>query len=494
MSTRLGLVRRSPAFGLLLLATAGSGFGTYLAAIALTVDIYDRTNSPMWVAGLLIADFLPIVVIGLVLGPLVDRLSRRGLMVVSDLVRFGVFAALPFVDSPAAIVGLAAVAGVATGFFRPAAFAGLPNLVPDRELTNANSLLQVVETLAWMVGPVVGGLMLAAWSPSVPYAVNAVTFLVSALLVAGIAESKLRSEESLTRGHWRDVADGIRLVLASAPLRTVLIVWNVVLVGSAAINVAEVVFAKDTLDAGDIGFGVLIAASGVGLALGAYLAAPTLGKVGLRRHYVGSIVLMGVGWGGAAFAGSIWVAVPLVVAGAVGNGAAIVCNQILVQRGAPDRYRGRALATIMSSNYAVLGLSMAGAGLVTATLGADVVWMISGAVYLFGAAVCLLVTRWLPVSVTDEDDVLDRHGEEAASALMGDVSPVPVYAPEPLVTAAAAPVPEPVPEFPPAPAYTGQPTPLGSGEASSRGSLDRIANLLEEIEDRRRFEAGRRAS
>ena len=101
-------------------------------------------------------------------------------MVSSDIVRFGVFAALPFVNGPTAIVALAGVAGVATGFFRPAAYAGLPNLVPDDELTNANSLLQVIETLAWMIGPVVGGLMFAAWGPDVPYAVNAVTFLVSA--------------------------------------------------------------------------------------------------------------------------------------------------------------------------------------------------------------------------------------------------------------------------------------------------------------------------
>ena len=131
-SSRLGLMRRSPSFGLLFLATAGSSFGTYLAAIALTVHIYGLTGSGVWVAGLLIADFLPIVVIGLLLGPLVDRVSRRKLMVVSDLVRFGVFAALPFVDSPEAIVGLAAVAGVATGFFRPAVYAGLPEPRPRR--------------------------------------------------------------------------------------------------------------------------------------------------------------------------------------------------------------------------------------------------------------------------------------------------------------------------------------------------------------------------
>jgi len=193
---RLGLLRRSPAFGYLFLATAGSSFGTYLAAIALTVNVYDETGSGAWVAALLIADFLPIVLIGLLLGPLVDRLSRRRLMIVSDLARFGVFAALPFVNGPSAIVALAAVSGVATGFFLPAVYAGLPNLVPDEELTNANSLLQTVETLSWMIGPVLGGLMLSAWGTSVPYAVNAVTFLVSAALVARIPETRLRSEDS----------------------------------------------------------------------------------------------------------------------------------------------------------------------------------------------------------------------------------------------------------------------------------------------------------
>jgi MFS family permease len=466
---RLGLLRRSPSFGLLFLATAGSSVGTYLAAIVLTVDVYDRTQSGVWVAALLIADFLPIVLIGLLLGPLVDRLSRRGLMVVSDLARFGVFAALPFVDSPGAIVGLAAVAGIATGFFRPAVYAGLPNLVPDEELTNANSLLQTVETLAWMIGPIAGGLMLTAWEPSVPYVVNAVTFLVSAALVVQIPERRLRSEESLTRGHWRDVSDGIRLVFTSAPLRTVLIVWNVVLLGSGAINVAEVVFAKETLDAGDIGFGGLIAASGVGLAVGSYLAAPALGRVGLRRHYAGSIGLMAVGWGGAALSPSIWVAIPFVVGGAAGNGAAIICNQLLVQRGAPDRYRGRALATIMSANYAVLGLAMGAAGVLTDAFGPRSVWIGAGIVYLLGAGVAFMVTRWLPVTGTeDEEELVGAYAEAAASALALSATI------ERKLPAHEAPAP--------------------TRAAAARVGLERIALLLEEIETRRELEARRSAS
>jgi MFS transporter, DHA3 family, macrolide efflux protein len=484
-SSRLGIVRRSPAFGLLFLATAGSGFGTYLAAIALTLHIEDLTGSGIWVAALLIADFLPIVLIGLLLGPLVDRLSRRRLMIVSDLVRFGVFAALPFVDSPEAIVVLAGVSGVATGFFRPAAFAGLPNLVPDEELTNANSLLQTVETLAWMIGPVVGGVMVASTgSADLPYVVNAVTFLVSAVLVGMIPERRLRSEESLTRGHWRDVADGFRLVLTSAPLRTVLIVWNVVLFGSALINVAEIFFAQDVLHQREVGFGVLVAASGVGLALGSFLAAPALGKVGLRRHYAGSILLMGVGWGGAALTSSIWAAVPLVVAGAAGNGAAIVCNQILVQRGAPDRYRGRALATIMSSNYLVLGVAMAGAGFLTEWYGARAVWLAAGATYIVGAGLTLSVTRWLPVTATDGDSTIDALGAAAASAIEVGETGEPEYAPEPARS--------PEPEYAPAPPFAPEPAPVLVGsDGTSRQSLERIAVLLEEIEGRRDVEARR---
>jgi MFS family permease len=454
-SSRLGLLRRSPSFAYLFLATAGSSFGTYLAAVALTVAVYDSTGSGAWVAALLIADFLPIVLIGLLLGPLVDRLSRRRLMIVSDVVRCGVFAALPFVGSPGAIVALAAVSGVATGFFHPAANAGLPNLVEDEDLTNANSLLQTVETLALMVGPVLAGLMLTVWPPSVPYAVNAVTFLVSAALVARIPEAKLRSEEPVTQGHWRDVSNGVRLVLTSRPLRTVLVVWNVVVIGAAAVNVAEVVFAKDDLDAGNVGFGVLVAASGIGLALGSFLAAPALGKVGLRRHYVGSIALMGVGWGAAALSGTIWLAVPFVIGGAAGNGAAAVCNRILVQRGAPDQYRGRALATIMSSNYAVAGLAMAAAGVLTDVFGGRAVWIAAAVVYLLGALVALVMTRWLPVRSADEQAAIEESSESAVAALANGDGRLDEHE-----------------------VNGGRPSPL-----------ERVATLLEEIEARRELEA-----
>jgi MFS family permease len=413
---RLSLLRRHPSFRLLFLATAGSAVGTYLAAIALSVDIYDRTGSGKWLAALLIADFLPIVVIGLTLGPLIDRLSRRRLMVASDVVRAAVFCVLPFADSPAALVGLAALVGVATGFFRPAVYAGLPNLVTDDELTEANSLFASVENLAWMIGPVIGGAILALQGPSLAYWVNAVTFIVSIALLMRIPARALQSEDSLSRGHWRDVRDGLSFVRHSRQLVTVLIVWNIVLLGNAAINVPEVVFAKESLGAGNVGLGVLVGATGLGLTIGSFLAAPALGRFGLRQVYGGGIVLMSLGYTIASFAPSIWVAAPFAAVATVGNGAALVCNQLLVQRGAPDALRGRALAVLFSTFYTTLGIGMAAAGLLTDIVGGRVMWRIAAVVYIVGAVVALVLVR----RHYGEPDQGDDGGDTAP---VGDAEP-----------------------------------------------------------------------
>ena len=268
----LGLLRRAPSFTLLFLATLGSGLGTGIAVIAMTVDVYDRTGSGKWVAALLVTDFVPMLVIGLLLGPLIDRFSRKRLMIASDLIRFAVFAALPFAPGPAAIVALAGVVGFSTGFFRPAVYAGMPNLVEQRDLPQANSLFQAVENLNWLIGPILGGILLSVWGTNVPYVFNAVTFLVSAALIARIPARLLQFAEATSEGHWRDLARGFRLVASSRPLLTVLITWSVVMLANANVNVAEVALAKVSYDSGNIGLGVLMASAGVGLLLGSFVA------------------------------------------------------------------------------------------------------------------------------------------------------------------------------------------------------------------------------
>ena len=419
---RLSLLRRNRGFALLFWATAGSAVGTYLAALALSVDILDRTDSGRWLAALLIADFMPIVVIGMTLGPLVDRLSRRRLMIVSDLVRAGTFAALPFVDEPAAIVALAAVNGVATGFFRPAVWAGLPTLVSDDEREQATSLLSTVEHVAWTVGPILAGGLLAFSGPAIAYWVNAVTFAVSAVIVSRIPAGSLRSDEPISKGHWADVRDGFGLVLRSRHLLTVLVVWSTAGVATACVNVAEVPFAKNEIGAGNLGLGFLVAATGVGLVIGSFFAASALGSLGMTRVYGGALLLMAAGFGVASAAPTIAVAALLAGIATIGNGAAIVCNQVLVQRGAPDAMRGRALAVLMSSYYAVLGLAMAGAGLLVDAAGARTAWALAGIVYAVAGVLAFAFTRRTrEVALPESPPSVEPVGFERLRILMNEV-------------------------------------------------------------------------
>jgi MFS family permease len=387
------LLRRVRGLRLLFLAALGSGLGTWLAFVALTIDVWDRTHSGNWVAALLIADFLPAIALGLTIGPFVDRMSRRRIMIAADLVRFGVFCALPFTQSAGQIVALAAVAGFATGFFRPAVYAGLPNLVEDAELPSAQGLLQAADALTTVLGPLIGGVLVAATSPDSAYWINAVTFLYSAFLILRIPARLLQAAQAVTEGHWRDVAEGLRLIRGSRALLTVLVAWNVSMLGNAGVNVAEVTLAKVSFDAGDFGFGLMLASAGFGLVFGSLAVGSWVEKRELSRVYVAGLGLMAVGIGAAAASPNVWVAAACVVLSGVGNGIAVVCNALLVQRGAPDRLRGRVFTVLMSSNYLVLGLGMVAAGVLTNEFGARWVWGVSACLSALAALVAYGLAR-----------------------------------------------------------------------------------------------------
>jgi MFS family permease len=369
-----------------------------LAVIALTVDVYERTESGWWISALLIADFLPTIAIGLLLGPLIDRLSRRMLMIVSDLARFAVFAVLPFATNAATIVVLALLVGLGNGFFNPAAQAALPNLVRGEDLARANSLYQSASNITWLLGPILGGALIAVSGTDLAYGINAATFLVSAALIARIPASRFRTEEPLTRGHWRDLSEGFQLVRRSRPLLTVSVAWTMVMLANASINVSEVFLVREALDAGNVALGLMMGGAGLGLVLGSVVVAPLLERRPIAPVYGGAILLMAIGFAGAAVSPSVWVALPLVVISGFGNGCAVVCNPLLVQVGAPDRLRGRAFTVVMSITYAALGVAMIAAGPLTNAIGPRALWGAAGAVCAVSALVAVALARGVRVS------------------------------------------------------------------------------------------------
>jgi MFS family permease len=416
---QLALLRR-PDVGRLFWATLISSSGTWLAAIALSIDVFQRTSSSLWVGALLVADFFPIAIIGITAGPLIDRLPRRSLMIVADLCRAAVFALVIFAPSAWVIVALVAAGSFAGGLFRPAVYAGLPNLVEERELARVNGLFQTAENLTMIIGPLAGGSIVAASGTHPAYLLNAVSFVVSAFLLAGLRPSSLQSEQAVSRGHLADLADGIRVVLRSRPLQTVFIAWNVAMIGMASMNTLEPGLMKNVFRRGvfgldwQFGLGLLIAASGAGLLLGSLNAHRLLGVRLFPGVYVFGFALIAVGCELVALLPPLLVAALFLAIGGFGNGLLITANGMLVQQGAPDKLRGRAFTLIMSANAIVYALAALGAGAAADHLGIRLVWALAGAEIGVAGVVAGLLARPLTLIGTTATEAVEPTVVEPA--------------------------------------------------------------------------------
>jgi DHA3 family macrolide efflux protein-like MFS transporter len=370
-----------------------------MATIALTYDIQRRTHSPWWVSALWIATLVPTVVLGVAAGPLVDRLSRKALLVVADIARLLVFVALPFVASPTAILILAGVAGIANSFFRPAVLAGLPNLVPDDDLARGTSLMQTADWAATALGPILAGAIIGVTGPHLVYWINAATFLFSAVLIMRISASLLQSEQGITRGHWRDVREGIGEFRRSRLLMTAFVALGFAVVATGLINVSEVFLATRSLHSAAFGYGLLWAATGAGLVAGSLVVGTFIDRYEPLAIYPFLFVPWALGVLGAAVSPSIWVAAAAMVVCGFGNGLAFPLTVVIVQRGAPDRIRGRVFSVIISVHFAILGMAFVLGGALTSHYGAR---------WVYGAAAALIFAGGLSAAALGSTRVSPR--------------------------------------------------------------------------------------
>ena len=388
----LSLLRAATGFRLLFIATLGSALGTWVATIALTYEVQQRTHSAWWVSALWIATLLPTVAIGLFAGPLIDRLSRRRLLVVADLARFAVFAALPFVDSATWLVVLAGVAGVANSFFRPTVLAGLPNLVDEPELARGTSLLQMADWSATALGPIIAGAIVAASGPDLVYWINAVTFVFSAALILRIPATLLQSEQPITRGYWRDLRDGFSEFFRSRALLTALLALGLAVVATGFVNVSEVFLATRSLHSHAFGYGLLWGGAGVGLVIGSLLVGSLLDRRRPLAVYPFVFVPWALGALGAALAPNLATAVVAMVVCGIGNGLTFPLTVVIVQQAVADRMRGRVFTVIISIHNAILGLAFVLGGWLTQDFGARWVYGAAAALLLAGGATAYALT------------------------------------------------------------------------------------------------------
>jgi MFS family permease len=405
------------------LALAGSVSGEWAYAIALAVFAFDRGGAPaVGLVGLI--RFLPSALAAPFAAVLGDRFRRGRVMVASDVLRAlatlgaGVAA---LVGAPAGLIyALAGFVSIVSTAFRPAQAALLPSLArTPEELTAANVASTTIESVGSFVGPALGGLLLAATSPGVVFAVTAGTFAWSALLVLGIASEAAPTRRARVAGIRAESLEGFRTIAAEARLRLIVALYGAQTLVAGALNVLIVVAALDLLDLGRSGPGFLNSAVGVGGLAGALLALALVGRRRLASDFGLGLVL----WGLPIALVAVWphqapALVFLALLG-VGNTLVDVAALTLLQRAAPDEVLARVFGVIESLLVGAIGLGAILAPILVSWLG------IRGALVVTGALLPALAALAWPRLVRIDSQV--TVPERQLALLRG----LPIFAPLP---------------------------------------------------------------
>ncbi len=383
-------------FRRLLAGLAVSQVGDWLYNLALVTLVFERTHSAMWAGVAAAARVVPVVVLGPVGGVIADRFDRRLVMVTSDVLRLGLMVVLAIVATthlPIVIVPLiAAAATVASAPYLPCAAAVTPALVPDADLPGANAARSAVTSLGLIIGPAIGGVLLLLGAPWLAFAVNAVTFGLSALAVLAIPASpafRPASASEKPNGVLRDVADGAR-VLRTHPQVVQLIGADIMcslVYGMLTILLLGVAMQADL---GMHGYGYLFAGLGAGSLAGTALAGPALRCPHPRAVLLAALAAVGLSvmtlalihWGPAAL-------VLVALAGAGSILVEVVTDTSLQRTLAPEVF-GRAYGLALPASIAGIVVGSLVAPLLTSALGAKGALVACGAAAVaYGVAISL---------------------------------------------------------------------------------------------------------
>jgi len=286
-------------FDKLSVAAGVSNIGDGVFGAAFPLLVASITRDPLLVAAATLIGRLPWLLFALLSGALVDRMDRKRVMVVTNVLRMagiGVMAWVVATDRVelAAIYVVAFALGVAETFFDTSAEALVPRLVDVEELPPANGRLQALEWVGGaFAGPPLGAFLFGAFA-ALPFFVDAVSFGIAAVFIALIPGS-YRSERVVDTSVGEDIVDGLKWLWNQRVVRTLALMAGVTNLFTFGIIAIFVLYAQDILGVSDFGYGVLLATLGVGGLIGALVGPRLVKSIGagntLRLTLVAQIVL-----------------------------------------------------------------------------------------------------------------------------------------------------------------------------------------------------------
>jgi MFS family permease len=390
----------------------GTSFvGDAVSMVALVVLVVQITGSASAVGGALVARLLPTIASPLA-GVLADRVDRRAVLVASDLARAVLVLGLLLARDLATIYALVFLMGLARMFFNPTIRAAFPSVVGGGDLTRANALIGGTFSTSIMLGPALGGLLVAGIGVDAAFLADAVTYLISAVLLSTIPLPHPARQSEEEEGFIRELRSGLGYLLgARVPLAIVLGAFLTILTINATVP-AEVFLARDTFGAGDAGYGLLVSLWGGGMVFGSAVMAVLGNRINLVLLYFLSIFVGACALVGTGLAPAFVLALGALTVEGAATGIDNVATDTILQERVPDAFLGRVFSIRFLAYSAGEALAYPLGGMLVDTVGPRSTYILAG---IATAAAGLLVLLALVAVATrgwGETDRAPQHRAE----------------------------------------------------------------------------------
>lgn len=385
-------------YRLLWIGTVISSSGDWMDQVALNWLVYQLSGSAVQLALLNFCRLAPIFVFTLVGGVVADRAERRSLLFTTQFVAM----VLAFILATLTITGIVQIwmvfliavgRGVVLSFNQPARQSLISELVPREDLKNAVALNSATLNLTRVLGPTIGGLLIATIGVAGAFYLNALSF-VAVLYGLALMRFPPRIARKASKSMVSDLAGGLAYLGRRPTLRTLVILALLPMVLGMPYQTMLTVFASDVLQVGGGGLGLLTACTGIGAVMGALWVAGNAHRVRLGRLMLYGLMAFGATLVIFSLSPWFWISVVALIGVGIGQQVYMASNNALIQTNVEEEYRGRIVSTLFLNRSMVpLGTIVAGFG--TALFGVQATVATMAALLLL---VAIAVSRLAPTA------------------------------------------------------------------------------------------------
>ena len=386
-------VLAQPGYRRLWAARTVSQWGDVIQFTTIALLALRLTGSGVGVSGAVLAEVVPLIALAPLAGPLVDRLPRVKVMVGADLARVVLAAVLALFHGQIAVV-YAVAFGLSAGsaFFNPAASSLLPSLVADDQLVAANSGIWSAAVLSQVVLAPVAGLLAATAGYGAAFGLNAASFAASAALLAGLRSGEA-PRPAVTTNIWAEGRRALGYIAADRLLRALAAAQALAALSAGATSALLVVLMRQHLHASTTGYGLALAAIGVG----AFVGPLVLSRLPVMRHHApimfGAFGLRGLVDLALATVRALPAALGALVGYGLGTSTGNVSFSSLIQTHVPDDKRGRVFSAFDLVWHSARLVSIAAGGAIADAYGIQVVYYFGGTLLVIAAVTGIVALR-----------------------------------------------------------------------------------------------------